>query len=246
MKRALIDAAKRGFFAAGIEVARATPSTDSRRLALIRDFRIQTVIDVGANEGQYGCDLRKVGYRSTIISFEPVAAVYEKLIEAAAADPAWSALKLGLADAAGDATINVGGSTAISSLFAMNERLRQALPSSAVVATETIEVARLDEIREVQSARGPIMLKVDVQGAELLVLAGASGILEHVVLIELELSMRELYRGQPLFTAVVDALSQAGFDLMALEPGFRDTVTGEYLQFDGFFTRSPNGQPASG
>jgi len=57
---------------AGIEIARYRPLA-ARRMELLRANRIGTVIDVGANTGGYGSELRAFGYAGQIISLEPLA-----------------------------------------------------------------------------------------------------------------------------------------------------------------------------
>ncbi len=54
------------------------------------------MLDVGANEGGYRRFLRKqVGLPASIVSFEPVPAVYPALTAGAAADPAWTGMPIG-------------------------------------------------------------------------------------------------------------------------------------------------------
>ena len=76
-----------------------------------------------------------------------------------------------------------------------------------------------------------------MQGYELRVLAGATGMLPSVGMVETELSVAPLYEGQPVLADMVAALREAGFALAALEPILRDWRTGEHLQFDGMFVR---------
>ena len=77
--------------------------------------RIDTVLDVGANIGQFAQRIRSHGYDGRIISFEPVSSVYETLINAARSDPLWETRQLALGDCSGSKLINISKSTVYSS-----------------------------------------------------------------------------------------------------------------------------------
>src|SRR5688572_8587852 len=55
----------------------------------LTDFQIDCVFDVGANEGQYAEKLREIGFRGSIISFEPIPALASVLRRKATRDPDW-------------------------------------------------------------------------------------------------------------------------------------------------------------
>src|SRR4051794_18567254 len=59
--------------------------------AVLRMYRVNCVLDVGANRGQYATALRRAGYMGRIVSFEPVPDVFDELRRRAAGDPAWVA-----------------------------------------------------------------------------------------------------------------------------------------------------------
>jgi FkbM family methyltransferase len=81
------------------------------------------------------------------------------------------------------------------------------------VAVLDVEVTRLDTgLAEVDLPR-PCLLKVDVQGTELDVLAGATVTLERVDWIVLELTFSPVYAGEPLFAELDAALEAAGWRL---------------------------------
>jgi FkbM family methyltransferase len=81
------------------------------------------------------------------------------------------------------------------------------------------------------------LLKIDVQGAEHLVLAGAKETLLKVAMVWTEVSFKALYDGSSTFTDIYNLLTQAGFQLLEIEPGFR-SFDGELLQADALFINS--------
>jgi hypothetical protein len=97
---------------------------------------------------------------------------------------------------------------------------------------------RLDSFRHpsIENAAS-ILLKIDTQGYELEVLKGALRLLERVVGLQIELSFTALYEGQPLYRSMLDWLSERGFNLWGLVPGFVEPESGRLLQCDGLLFR---------
>jgi FkbM family methyltransferase len=230
-----IKAAGRRF---GVELLRfnATNSLDAARPLVLRDQGVDLVVDVGANEGQWARELRAEGYRGTIVSFEPLSAAHTRLARTARGDAAWVVHRTALGDHDGEGRLNVAGNAgASSSLLTMAESHERAAPDARYVAQETVRVSRLDALD--LPAGGRLMLKLDVQGAERAVLAGARTTLERVRMVECELSLVELYDGQALMAELVDLLGSIGFALWGLRPGLADQARGQLLQVDGLFVR---------
>jgi FkbM family methyltransferase len=154
----------------------------------------------------------------------------------AADDPLWETRRVALGEADGEATLHVGSKHATSSLLEVSENHLNALPASIQEKDETVPLARLEHTPIEFGSR--CLLKLDVQGAELQVISGASALLNRLALVECELSVVSLYDQQPLMTDVLGFLREHRFELIALEPGFYDPATGEHLQFDGIFCRN--------
>lgn len=227
----------------GLDVRRYRPAW-RRRIAALADAGVRTVVDVGANTGQFGGDLRRSGFTGRIVSLEPLEGAYRDLAGRAAGDPEWRCVRLAASDRAGTARINVAGNSASSSLLPMARLHDEAMPVARIVGAEQVPLARLDELAELREAPDPLMLKLDVQGHEAAVLEGATGILDRVVLIEAELSIARLYEGAPLMPLMLERLAVRGFELVALEPGFYDRRDGRTLQVDGLFRRVGGGGEA--
>ena len=97
-------------------------------------------------------------------------------------------------------------------------------------------VTTLDILLREACWSGPIdLLKIDVQGAELMVLRGAEKTLSTVRFVLTEISFKPLYEGSAVFSQVYDLLTARGFGLIALKEGFRGH-DGELLQGDALFT----------
>ena len=152
-----------------LDVRRWTPAgvAAARRLQILRDADVSTVLDVGANRGQFTKELRAGGYAGRIVSFEPLEAAYAALEEAATEDPLWTCHRLALSDAEGEAELHVAGNAVSSSLLDMESRHLEAAPESRYVGVERVRQACLDAlVVELGLPADGVYLKVDVQGLE--------------------------------------------------------------------------------
>lgn len=206
---------------------------------VLERFEISCVLDVGANVGQYGATLREWGWRGRIVSFEPQIEAHRALVHRASADPEWRiAPRMALGEAAGELEIDVSAESDMSSFLPQTDLLRQVSPSSRVLRREAVPVRRLDQVAdECMDATDRPFLKIDAQGYEPQVLAGASGILGRLRGIQLELSLVPCYEGERDFCEMIEALRAAGFAPWLVFPGYFERKLGRQLQIDGVFMR---------
>ena len=197
---------------------------------LLEAKQVRTVIDVGANQGQYADQVRHLGFRGRMHSFEPGAAAYAQLSRAARSDPTWTVHQLALGSEPGVADLQVSHNSVSSSLLAVEKTHVDAAPESRTDRTEQVRVSTLDA--ECAEVEGPVLLKIDTQGYELPVLRGASRLLDRVEVVQVELSFVPLYAGQSHYLELLGFLEDAGFAPFQLIPGFSDTRTGRLLQAD--------------
>ena len=232
---------RRAVRAGGYDVSRYDPRCNylALRKLLLDRYAIDMVLDVGANVGAFGRQIRDIGYGGRIVSFEPIAGVFKELARHAGQDPNWVAMNCALGDFDGSATINIAANNAeSSSLLEMLPRHLEAAATSKFVAQEQIQVKRLDGIFDsVCAGMRNIYLKIDTQGFEKQVLEGAGGTLARIDTLQLELSLVPLYRNDTLFLDMWSYLREQGFQAVAFEPGFLDVERGQMLQVDGIFHR---------
>jgi FkbM family methyltransferase len=210
-----------------------------RRMHLLRAHSVSLILDVGANVGHFGQELRHLGYSGRIVSFEPLKAAYAQLRRAAEGDALWTTHNCGIGGHDGTAEINVAGNMQSSSLLAMLPRHLSSAPESFYRGREEITVRRLDSIfSEIEAENEVVYLKSDTQGYEAEVLKGGAETLRRAVGVQLELSLLPLYEGETLLADMIHEMSAKGFQLMSLEPVFADPVTGQLLQVDGIFFRA--------
>lgn len=203
-------------------------------------FGIDLVLDVGANAGQFGTDLRFMGYRGRIVSFEPLTSAHAHLLRAAQGDAAWSVHpRCAVGDRDDSVTINVAGNSVSSSLLPMTDAHSSAARASAYVGAEQVPLVRLDSVVEdyLAGVRAPF-LKIDTQGFEWAVLDGAPMLLPRMRGVLCELSLVHLYEGQHLWLDVIHRLEAEGLQTWAVQPGFTDRRDGRTLQLDAVFFRT--------
>lgn len=209
-----------------------------RRIKLLRYNKISTILDIGANTGQYAYYTRKAGYQNRIISFEPLSEAYHLLDSFAQRDPQWDVVKAAIGDKDGEIIMNISQNLQSSSILEIMDSHLDAAPESAYKGKEKVKIFKIDSIvNEYTDNLDTTFLKIDTQGYEKHVLSGAEETLKQIKGLRLELSFVELYQGETLFREMVNYVMDMGFTICSVEPGFNNTTTGQLLQTDVVFYR---------
>jgi FkbM family methyltransferase len=202
---------------------------------------VDTVVDVGANVGQFAQSLRLRDYKGSIISFEPIQAEFEWLEKVAMADKSWRVYNLGLSDASRSASINVSEKSVFSSLHAVDQAALDYDSMARVIRTEVIALKRIDELIE-QIGGNNLFLKIDVQGHERAVLEGATGLLHKIVGVQLELPMIRLYQSTWRLSEALDYMESLGFEPSQIAPvNFHTIDPVSFVEIDVVFRRASAG-----
>lgn len=179
-------------------------------------LKIETVLDVGANTGQFRDFLRfEVSFTGFIHSFEPVSALVEKLRERQLADARWLVHPFALGSETGWHPINITASNDFSSFLPPSHTISPELSSkNTIVSIENVAVHRLDEVvaRELANIDlGRTYLKLDTQGFDLEVLRGATSTISRIPALQTEVSFQPLYEHMPNVWDSMRAFGDAGF-----------------------------------
>lgn len=208
---------------AGIEV-RLVRNLKAAHLAAKRDqeanawrvlahHEFATVLDIGANEGQFAFLARRLWPTAQVHSFEPLPDVHALLAANFESDPQVETYAIGLSDRPNVQTMHRSEFSPSSSLLPMGELHKQEWPHSAGHQDVEVRLERLDDWARVQGQelRKPMLVKIDVQGFELSVLGGGEDTLRAADFAVLEVSFYELYEAQPLFADIHARMSGLGF-----------------------------------
>ena len=225
----------------GLEISFITVKSKPRYdfFKVIENYNIDLIYDVGANVGQFGSEMREVGYDGYIISFEPLPQEHKTLLNNSKDDVKWKVHEqcaIGNENSLVD--INVSGNSVSSSILPMAEAHSKAASSSSYIYKINVPLRKLDTVSEAYSNLAKkYFVKIDTQGYEWQVLDGASEILKNAIGVQVELSIVQLYEGQKLWIDIIQRLETAGFYLWKLQPGFSDPRDGRLLQCDGIFIK---------
>lgn len=233
MKNRVVRAGQRALAKKGFALSRIRHGYEM--LSKIPGGRPETILDIGANAGQFARNVRSVLPDCTIHAFEPLKAPFAILEEWARGDRNVHCHNIALGDHAGSASIHTGPFTPASSMIPAAARLRRAMPHVVPDQLETIEVTTLDAWFEKQKIAQPFAVKMDVQGYEHKVIAGGTNTISQAVAVLTEVSFIELYEGQPLAADLSITLRECGFEIADIYDVSRDPATGMGFQFDALF-----------
>ncbi|MBA2810738.1 FkbM family methyltransferase [Streptomyces sp. KM273126] len=207
---------------------------------MLAAYGVNCVFDVGANAGQYAKRLRRFGYTGRIVSFEPTADAFARLERAAQDDPEWRVHHFALGREETSRSIHTGWNS-MNSLLPPSDYGRGRYKRFAKTQTEEIGIRRLDAVIE-QSLEGIAdprpYLKMDTQGYDLEVFAGAGERIADFVGLQSEVAALRLYEGSPEMGEAIAAYEAGGFGITGMYPVTREESTGRVVEFDCVMMRA--------
>jgi len=197
-----------------------------------------TVIDVGANIGQFALAAAHMLRPQRLISLEPIPEVCAKLRSLRIpAGIRFHAVCTALGEVPGNAEFRVMSQTASSSLLPLGQIHLNLYPEIREERKVPVTIQILDHFLSAHPLVGPSLLKLDVQGSELDVLRGCRRLKDHFRWILVETSTTPFYEGGAAFAEIQAHLSTQGYrwlgPITVHQP--MEIKPAESLQFDALY-----------
>ncbi len=219
----------------GLDVKKYTPMP--LPLDFVKSLGIKTVLDIGANVGQFATEMRRNSKEVSIISFEPLPHCFEKLTTNLKSDSNFKAINIALGDTSGEMMMHQNEYTPSSSLLELNEDHIKTFPNATKTSEVMIKIETLDDLMKNLNVEKEILIKMDVQGYEHKVIAGGIETVKSAKAIIVEISFLDFYRGQPNFNDIYNMLYPLGFKYHGSIQRKIDRKTGLTLSEDSVFIR---------
>ncbi len=201
------------------------------------DYRY--ILDVGAHQGSF-TDLALPYFKPDHVWMVEADPDYSAALKVRyAATPAVTVLPCAILNASGHVELRVNSHRDSSSILPI-ESISEKTFGLTMTETATVNVpaCTLDELFERERITRIDLMKVDIQGAERLMIEGGTKALARVELLYIELSYERFYAGAPLAHEMEDLLWQRGFRLRSLHES-RLGANGALAYTNALFLRVP-------
>jgi|LQYC01.1.fsa_nt_gi FkbM family methyltransferase len=205
---------KKTFNLIGFDIAQSSKNPAHSLLGL-KNLPIKTIIDVGANEGQFAKEVLKIFPEANLYCFEPLPETFKKLHQWAEKQKGRiSAFNFALGDQEGVFEIfNHLHHSSSSSLLKTTEVCERYYPFTKKQVSAQVKVTTLDNWIDSLSVplSQEVLVKLDVQGYEDRVIRGGQKILSKATACIVEINLDQLYKGQPTFKDIFLLLTDLGY-----------------------------------
>jgi FkbM family methyltransferase len=208
------------------------------RTKWLRDFGINTIIDIGANTGEFAIEISTILPEAKLISFEPILECFEELKENLSFHKNFKAYHMALGEEASENEIFKNEFTPSSSLLEMANLHKDEFTHTANSVKEKIVIKRLSDVLKSSDIQIPLLIKIDVQGYEGKVIDGGEDIIKSADVIICELSFEKLYEEQVYFDDIYSRFKALGFTYHGNHLQLNSPKNGIPLQCDGIFIKN--------
>jgi FkbM family methyltransferase len=195
---------------------------------------LSTVVDIGANRGQFALAARRWAFNANVTSFEPLSKAADIFRCVFRSDPKVTFHQTAIGVCTGKTTIHISAQDDSSSLLPISSTQERLFPGTGAIRTELVEIGPLSNYVTSEEIIPPAMLKLDVQGYELEALRGCEDLLDRFDYVYVECSFMELYSGQPLADDIVAWLGDRGWRVDGIHNVVHDR-NGARIQADFLF-----------
>ncbi len=228
----------------GYKVSRiAPPAPPVDPWTWLKKYSISTIIDIGANEGQFADKILPVFPNAEIHCFEPIPDVFGRLQRHFEGNNKVQVHNYGLGEVAEKKQIFTNEYSPSSSMLEMLDLHKSNFDFAVKVEPLYISVARLDDFFSTALAR-PLLVKIDVQGYEMFVLRGGANVIDQADIVIIETTFQPLYKDQPLFDDIYTWFTARGFYYSGNIEQLLAPVDRHILQADAIFIRSGLTKPS--
>jgi FkbM family methyltransferase len=220
-----------------------TNALDQELRRIIATYDISTIIDVGAHVGGFALRRREQGFDGRLISIEPFEASYVALAAMAANDDHWEAIQVALGGSDGTKRMHqYTGDGQFNSLRDLDDHATEYKSDLRSIASVEVGMCRLDAIwPSIGADARSSLLKIDTQGYDLEVIAGAGDLISSFPAVLAEVAIKPLYEGAPLFEELVAAMRERGFEITGTFPLHRYADGVRVIEFDCTFINVQRG-----
>jgi hypothetical protein len=195
---------------------------------------LKTIIDIGANRGQFTLAARIWAPQAQIIAFEPLSQAANLFTKIFSNDSQVILHQMAIGSESKSMEMHISAKDDSSSLLSLSELQTTMFPFTAEIGKTSVLVRPLSSVISGENIQRPALLKLDVQGYEYEALVGSLELLPNIDFIYCECSFLEFYTGQKLAYHVISLLENNGFILVGLYNASYDEK-GRCIQADFLF-----------
>lgn len=181
----------------------------------INDRKIDVVLDVGANAGQFG-QKSDFGYRGAIVSYEPVLSAFKDLERIAEADNKGTAHNFAIGAESGELKIHISANSKFTSALSLKDNAQQFHDGIVADRVESVPVWTLDQVATKYD--GKILIKIDTQGFERQVIEGGSKTVARSKGVLMEVPIIALYNNSWRLSETIEYMDGIGFVPTQIDP----------------------------